>query len=151
MPSGNKPLPDQMLTQIYVTIYSVNRPLITFDYKSKMFQVMARSCQATSHYLNQFWLRFMSPYDVTRPKWVNLGDNEFIYVVSIVSIFLNKIIHVMTAMQVYQLKIHWNRNDKNFFNMTFSFHNCTKSDLSQQHQTWHPFYIQEFLQPHKLT
>ena len=32
---------------------------------------MAWCHQATSHYLSQCWPRFMSPYGVTRPQWVN--------------------------------------------------------------------------------
>ena len=32
---------------------------------------MAWCCQATSHYLNQCWPRYMSPYGVTRPQWVD--------------------------------------------------------------------------------
>ena len=39
--------------------------------KSTLVQVMACYCQATSHYLNQCRRRFMSPYGVTRPQWVN--------------------------------------------------------------------------------
>ena len=34
---------------------------------------MAWCHQATSHYLSQCWPRSLSPYDVTRPQWVN-GD-----------------------------------------------------------------------------
>ena len=41
------------------------------DDKSTLVQVMAWSCQATSHYLSQCWLRSMSPNGVTRPRWVN--------------------------------------------------------------------------------
>ena len=32
---------------------------------------MAWCHQATSHYLSQCWPRSLSPYDVTRPQWVN--------------------------------------------------------------------------------
>ena len=32
---------------------------------------MAWCCQATSHYLSQCWHRYMSPYGITRPQWVN--------------------------------------------------------------------------------
>ena len=39
--------------------------------KSTLVQVMAWCCQATSHYLSQCWSRFMSPYGITRPQWVN--------------------------------------------------------------------------------
>ena len=35
------------------------------DDKSTLAQVMAWCCQATSHYLNQCWHRFMSPYGMT--------------------------------------------------------------------------------------
>ena len=41
------------------------------DDKSTLVQVMAWCRQATSHYLNQCWPSFMSPYGVTRPQWVN--------------------------------------------------------------------------------
>ena len=39
--------------------------------KSTLVQVMAWCRQATSHYLNQCWPRFLPPYGVTRPQWVN--------------------------------------------------------------------------------
>ena len=39
--------------------------------KSTLVQVMAWCHQAASHYLSQCWLRFMAPYGVTRPQWVN--------------------------------------------------------------------------------
>ena len=41
------------------------------DDKSTLVQVMAWCRQATSHYLSQFWPRFLSPNGVTRPQWVN--------------------------------------------------------------------------------
>ena len=31
---------------------------------------MALCCQATSHYLNQYWPRSLPPYGVARPQWV---------------------------------------------------------------------------------
>ena len=37
------------------------------DDKSTLVQVMAWCHQATSHYLNQCWPRFLTPYGVTRP------------------------------------------------------------------------------------
>ena len=42
------------------------------DNLSTLVQVMAWCRQATSHYLRQCWPtgRSLSPYDVTRPKWV---------------------------------------------------------------------------------
>ena len=42
------------------------------DDKSTLIQVMAWCRQATSHYLSQCWPSSMSPYDITRPQWVNL-------------------------------------------------------------------------------
>ena len=33
---------------------------------------MAWCRQATSHYLSQCWPRSLSPYDITRPQWVNI-------------------------------------------------------------------------------
>ena len=38
---------------------------------STLVQVMAWCRQATSHYLRQCWPRSLSPYDITRPQWVN--------------------------------------------------------------------------------
>ena len=50
-------------------------PLDLTDGKSTLvqeLQVMAWCRQATSHYfLSQCWPRSLSPYDVTRPQWVN--------------------------------------------------------------------------------
>ena len=42
------------------------------DDKSPLVQVMAWFRQATSHFLGQCWRRFMSPYGVTGPQWVNV-------------------------------------------------------------------------------
>ena len=41
------------------------------DAQSTLVQVMAWCRQAASHYLSQCWPRFLSPYGVTRPQWVN--------------------------------------------------------------------------------
>ena len=40
------------------------------DDKSTLVQVMAWCRQATSHYLSQCWPSSLSPYGVTRPRWV---------------------------------------------------------------------------------
>ena len=45
--------------------------LDTTNDQSTLVQVMAWCRQATSHYLSQCWSRSLSPYDVTRPQWVN--------------------------------------------------------------------------------
>ena len=47
------------------------------DDKSALVQVLARCCQATSHYRNQCWPSSMSSYGFTGPKWVN--SDTFIY------------------------------------------------------------------------
>ena len=44
------------------------------DDKSTLVQVMAWCCQATSLYLNKCWSRSPTPYGVTRPEWVNVGN-----------------------------------------------------------------------------
>ena len=41
------------------------------DDKSTLVQVIAWWRQATTHYLSQWWPRSLSPYDITRPQWVN--------------------------------------------------------------------------------
>ena len=41
------------------------------DDQSTLVQVMAWCRQAASHYLSQCWSRSLSPYDITRPQWVN--------------------------------------------------------------------------------
>ena len=43
----------------------------TADEKSTLVKVMAWYRQATSHYLNQIWLRTVTPYGVTRAPWAN--------------------------------------------------------------------------------
>ena len=45
------------------------------DDRSTLVEVMAWCRQATSHYLSQCWPRFMSPYGITRPQWVNMEVN----------------------------------------------------------------------------
>ena len=40
------------------------------NYLLTLVQVMAWCRQATSHYLNQCWLTYMTPHSVTRPQWI---------------------------------------------------------------------------------
>ena len=40
--------------------------------KSTLIQVMAWCSKATSHYLNQWWPRLISPYRTTWPQWVSI-------------------------------------------------------------------------------
>ena len=49
------------------------------DGKSTLVQVMAWCRQAASHYPSQCWPRSLSPYDVTRPQWVNWFRNNNVY------------------------------------------------------------------------
>ena len=46
-------------------------PLDLINDKSTLVQIMAWCRQATSHCRSQCWPRFLSPYGVTRPQWVN--------------------------------------------------------------------------------
>ena len=46
------------------------------DDKSTLVQVMAWCRQAASHYLSQCLPRYMSPYGVPRPQWVNTSGAE---------------------------------------------------------------------------
>ena len=41
------------------------------DDKSILVQATTSCRQATSHYLKQCWLIFVTPYSVTRPHWLN--------------------------------------------------------------------------------
>ena len=54
-------------------------PMDLTDGKSTLVQVMAWCRQATSHYPSQCWPRSLSPYDVTRPQWVNWLRNNNVY------------------------------------------------------------------------
>ena len=50
--------------------------------KARLFQVIAWCCQAISHYLNQCWSTFLSPYSVTRPQWVKEDILQLSYISS---------------------------------------------------------------------
>ena len=41
------------------------------DDQSTLVQVMAWCHQATSHYMIQCWPRYLLPYGVSRPQWIN--------------------------------------------------------------------------------
>ena len=51
-------------------------PLVLTGDTSTLVQVMAWCHQATSHYLNQYWPRSLSPYDVIRPQWVKQFQDQ---------------------------------------------------------------------------
>ena len=46
--------------------------------QSTLVQVMAWCRQATSHYLSQCWPRSLSPYGVTRPRWVKEFSRKYL-------------------------------------------------------------------------
>ena len=53
------------------------------DGESTMFHVMAWCRQAPSHYLKQCWLRSLSPYGVTKPRWAKLRFYEISFAINI--------------------------------------------------------------------
>ena len=63
------------------------------DDKSTLVQVMAWCHQATSHYLNQCWLRSPMPYGITRPQWVKSVISE----------------HTCYELSLWALLTHWGR------------------------------------------
>ena len=70
-------------------------PQNPFRDKSTLVQVMAWCRQATSHYLDQCWLRSMTPHVVTRPQWVNTASpRNSILCLAIYSIY--KMCHVIS-------------------------------------------------------
>ena len=74
------------------------------DEKPTLVQVMTWCCQATSHRLNQCWLRPVSPYGVTRPQWIKwfypcpsqLKHNVMLYMfcLSILLSLCSSLIHI---------------------------------------------------------
>ena len=52
-------------------------PHNTLDDKSVLAQVVAWCCQATSHYMNQCWPRYISKCGITRLQWVNVLSEHF--------------------------------------------------------------------------
>ena len=64
-------LPISIFRYIYDNVLSWILRVLTDDY-SKVVQVLAYCCQATRHYLNQYWPRLMPPYGNTRHKYLFL-------------------------------------------------------------------------------
>ena len=65
---------NQIWNNIYFEIALRWLSLDLTDDKPTLVQVMAWCRQATSHYLNQCWLRSMSPCSSTMPQWVNESE-----------------------------------------------------------------------------
>ena len=48
-------------------------PQSTLDDNSTLVKVMAWCCQVTSHFLNQWWPKYMLLCGITRPHWIKRG------------------------------------------------------------------------------
>ena len=71
-------------------------PLDLTDDKSTLVNVMAWRRQAIRHYLSWCWPRFMSSYDVTRPRWA----------VSTIQ-YIPRNMHTVFALLCFVVVIHW--------------------------------------------
>ena len=49
-------------------------PWVSFGNQSVVVQIMACSLAGSSHYLIQYWTRFMMPWGVTKSQWVKKCD-----------------------------------------------------------------------------
>ena len=86
VPSGTKPLPEPMLTDLcsHMAWLGHNEfmkfvPKGPIDYKSSLVQVMAWCHQTTSHYLSQCGQTSMSPYGIIRLHWVRMLHNSLLW------------------------------------------------------------------------
>ena len=68
--------------------WGISYEIALTDDQSTLVQVMAWCRQATSHYLSQCWPRSLSPYDVTRPQWVNSLRRWYIWCIRLCSSWL---------------------------------------------------------------
>ena len=95
------------------------------SFATTLVQVMAWYHQVTSHYLNQCWPRFMSPYDITRPQWVNysLWQAEW-------SLSHNELTHWGRVMHICIGKITITGSD-NYLNQCLSIVNWTLGNKLQ--------------------
>ena len=75
VPSGNKPLPEPMLTQIYVTMYGITRAQwINMWFWEFLWTI--------TQYLLRQWPKSLSPYGITRPQWVKMCFWEFLWTIT---------------------------------------------------------------------
>ena len=93
---------------------------------------MARCHQATSHYLNQCWLRFMSSYGINGPQWVN-------EMLPCCCSELMKMIGYLSSNLVMTRDMPRLQNIANKINITAGGAVKKKNFLLQEHQqrTWH--------------
>ena len=65
-----------LVSSIFWCIRWIPQDLTCEVNKSILVWVMAWCRQATTHYLNQCWTRFLAPYGVTRLQWVKLWTHH---------------------------------------------------------------------------
>ena len=70
MPSSKGIKPTPVIRQIHHCVFGRGLQLYHINDKSTLVQVMVWCRKPTSHYLNQYWPRFLPPYGVARPKWI---------------------------------------------------------------------------------
>ena len=68
---------------------------------------MAWCRQATSHYLRQCWRRSISPYDITRPQWVNKSPPSVAYMRQWIGSALDKIMACRLSAPSHYLNQCW--------------------------------------------
>ena len=66
---------EKQLENIQINISLKWMPEYLTVVKWTLVQVMAWCRQATSHYLNQYWPRYPTPYSTTRQQWVNVFNS----------------------------------------------------------------------------
>ena len=81
------------------------------DDQSRLVQVMAWCCQATSHYLSQCWPRSLSPSGVTRPQplscWIVLRKHENTIAFDIIMQCHNLVLWILILSQQWNVAGCW--------------------------------------------
>ena len=78
------------------------------DDKSTLVQVMAWCRQATSRYLSQCWPRYLSPYGVSRPQWVNMTVSQWPNISWLTRVILPQIFPSHTEVYLIEIRLwHW--------------------------------------------
>ena len=90
------------------------------DCESTLAQVMAWCCQATSHYLNQCWHNYISPYDITRDQWVTHKEQTLPQCYSKKHFIPLYTVYVQSRNMRRRRLFQWNRND------------CTKNKMNTE-------------------
>ena len=77
------------------------------DGKSTLVQVMAWCRQATSHNLSLYWPRSLSPYGITRPRWVNAGINLLTWFCRLVNTLTTQLADIQSSVVITRSNIRW--------------------------------------------